>query len=74
MIKKVFYLCDGKVPRCMEKYGGKGSPGCFRNGGNCKHTSNPEHAVNFEHHRSEETIWEKDKEEESNAESEAAGP
>lgn len=58
MIEKIFYLCDGKVPRCMEKNGGKGSPGCYRNGGDCKHTSDPEHAINFITHGSSNMLWE----------------
>ena len=37
-----FYLCDGDVPECKKT-------GCYKNGGECRHTSDPIHAINFEH-------------------------
>lgn len=40
MLEKLFYLCDGEVPECRKK-------GCYKNGGECKHTSNIKHAINF---------------------------
>ena len=36
---KVFYLCDGEA--CQKPRG------CYKKGGDCRHTSNPEHAINF---------------------------
>ena len=59
MIEKIFYLCDGQVPKCTEMHEGKGSARCFRNGGPCMHTSDPEHAINFESHFNDGTLWEK---------------
>lgn len=38
---KVFYLCDGEKEDCKKMT-------CYKNGGECKHTSNIEHALNFE--------------------------
>lgn len=37
-----FYLCDGDVPECKKR-------GCYKNGGECHHTSHQIHAVNREH-------------------------
>lgn len=42
MEKKTFYLCDGEVEECRRK------SGCYKNGGACIHTSDIEHAKNFE--------------------------
>lgn len=42
MEKKIFYLCDGEVEKCRRK------SGCYKNGGGCMHTSDVEHAKNFE--------------------------
>ena len=39
-IEKIFYRCDGEVESCTKE-------SCFKNGGGCRHTLNPEHAVNF---------------------------
>lgn len=41
MEKKIFYLCDGKVEKCSKRT-------CYKNGGDCKHTSDIEHAKNFQ--------------------------
>lgn len=41
MMRKVFYLCNGQKDDCQ-----KGN--CYRNGGNCRHTSDINHALNFE--------------------------
>ena len=38
---RVLYLCDGMIPECKKS-------GCYKKGGPCKHTSNINHAVNFE--------------------------
>lgn len=38
---KIFYLCDGKVPECPKTR-------CYQHGNECRHTSNIEHAINFE--------------------------
>ena len=39
--RKIFYLCDGKVPECPKTH-------CYQHGNECRHTTNIEHAVNFE--------------------------
>lgn len=41
-IPKTLYLCDGKVESCKKK------DGCYQRGGECRHTSNIEHAANFQ--------------------------
>lgn len=41
-IPKTLYLCDGKIESCKEK------DGCYQRGGECRHTSNIEHAANFQ--------------------------
>ena len=42
--KKIFFLCDGKVPECKKKR-------CYKNETEtrevCKHTSDITHALNF---------------------------
>ena len=35
---KHLYLCDGTIPKC------KCSSGCYKNGGECRHTSNVKYA------------------------------
>ena len=40
-IGKILYLCDGELEKCRMK------SGCYKNGGDCMHTSNIEHAKNF---------------------------
>lgn len=37
----VFYLCDGERENCKKRT-------CYKNGGNCRHTTNINHAMNFE--------------------------
>lgn len=37
----IFYLCDGNVKKCCN------SEGCYKNGGECVHTTDVFHAVNF---------------------------
>lgn len=37
---KVFYLCDGEKEDCKKR-------SCYKDGGECKHTSNINHALNF---------------------------
>ncbi len=39
-IPKTQYLCDGKVENCKKD-------NCYQRGGECRHTSNIEHAINF---------------------------
>ena len=56
---KIMFLCDGLLPKCVNKQGGKGPVNCYRNGGDCWHTSDPEHAINFERHLSSTVLWEK---------------
>ena len=43
--KCVLYLCDGDVEAC-------GKTDCYKRGGDCRHTSNINHAINFIHHKS----------------------
>ena len=50
---KVFYLCDGMVPGCEMK------EICYKRGGRCRHTSDVEHAVNFQKSVRGNTIWER---------------
>lgn len=38
----IAYCCDGEVENC------KDSKGCFKNGGQCCHTCQIDHAINFE--------------------------
>lgn len=40
-MEKVFYLCNGKKADCKKRT-------CYINGGNCRHTSDVECALNFE--------------------------
>lgn len=40
MDKPILFLCDGKNPNCTPER-------CYRHGGECKHTLNIEHAINF---------------------------
>ncbi len=42
-MQKIFYLCDGKVPKCKKDL-------CYKKGikNGCRHTSDIKHAVNFE--------------------------
>ena len=67
MIEKIFYLCDGQVPKCTEMHEGKGSARCYQNGGPCQHTSDPEHAINFES-RGGTSIWENTRDQEESEE------
>ena len=48
---RVMYLCDGQIDSCTH---------CFHKGmGECRHTSNIEHAVNFKRrHRGTDVWWE----------------
>ena len=48
----IFYLCDGEVPDCK-----KG--GCYKNGHDCCHTSNIEHAINFKKSKTGNHYFEK---------------
>lgn len=41
MMRKVFYLCNGQKDDCEKRT-------CYKNGGNCRHTSDINHALNFE--------------------------
>lgn len=38
---KVFYLCDGEKEDCKKMT-------CYKSGGDCRHTSDINHASNFE--------------------------
>lgn len=38
--EKVFFLCDGKVDGCIRR-------NCFAYGGECRHTTDVKHAINF---------------------------
>ena len=40
-IDKIFFLCDGEREKCKKR-------GCYKNGGNCRHTTDISHAMNFE--------------------------
>lgn len=40
MEQRVFYLCDGEKKDCKRT-------NCYKNGGECKHTEDVEHAKNF---------------------------
>lgn len=54
--RKVFYLCDGNVPECEKTC-------CYKTNvgdGWCKHTSNIEHALNFEISQSGRCYFEKE--------------
>ena len=39
--KEFFYLCDGEREKCKKR-------NCYKNGGNCRHTTDISHAMNFE--------------------------
>lgn len=56
MEQRVFYLCDGKKEDCKRT-------NCYKNGGECKHTEDVEHAKNFskEEYREESSFWEEEK-------------
>lgn len=43
MENKIFYLCDGNVPKCTKTH-------CYKqtNDDTCRHTSDIAHAINFE--------------------------
>lgn len=46
---KVMYLCDGQIDSCTH---------CFHKGmGECRHTSNIEHAANFKRRHPMTEIW-----------------
>lgn len=55
--RRVFYLCNGKVPCC-------GKRSCYKNGNTtedaCRHTSNVEYAVNFRKGLAGENYFEKE--------------
>lgn len=38
-MSKTFVLCDGKVEECDKR-------GCYKNGGECRHTTDTKHAIN----------------------------
>lgn len=38
---QVFYLCDGDIENCNKKH-------CYKCGGGCKHTTDINHAINFQ--------------------------
>lgn len=38
-MNKTFVLCDGKVESCRKT-------GCYKNGGECRHTTDIKHAIN----------------------------
>ncbi len=53
----ILYLCDGKVPTCRKTE-------CYKQGRNCRHTSDVNHALNPEPHHFEPdeqgNMWEKE--------------
>ena len=51
--RKVFYLCDGNVPECKKTF-------CYQNGGECRHTSDIKHALNFDIPRKGSCYFEKE--------------
>lgn len=55
MMKKTFYLCDGKKEDCKKS-------DCHINGGRCNHTSDIRHARNFQKRSKAEnaSYWEKE--------------
>jgi hypothetical protein len=40
-VKRIFYLCDGERENCKKR-------NCYKNGGDCRHTTDISHAMNFE--------------------------
>lgn len=38
-MSKIFVLCDGEVESCKKT-------GCYKNGGDCRHTTDTKHAIN----------------------------
>lgn len=40
-MEKIFYLCDGERENCKKR-------NCYKNGGDCRHTTDISHAMNFE--------------------------
>lgn len=40
-MRKVFFLCNGQKRDCKKRC-------CYKNGGDCRHTSDINHALNFE--------------------------
>ena len=40
-VTKIFYLCDGKREKCKKTR-------CYKNGGECRHTTDINHALKFE--------------------------
>lgn len=54
-IPTVFYLCDGKIEDCKKRT-------CYKKGGDCKHTTNIKHAINFGRKTKSkmESLWELD--------------
>ena len=40
-MNKTFYLCDGKSENCKKRC-------CYKKWGDCRHTSDINHALNFE--------------------------
>ena len=53
MERRVFYLCNGEKEDCKKRT-------CYKNGGECKHTSNVEYALNFERPRKNCAFFEKE--------------
>ncbi len=51
-IEKIFYCCDGEIESCKKTH-------CYKIGGECRHTANPEHAVNFQKSVSGRELFEK---------------
>ncbi len=39
-MSKIFYLCDGEREDCKKRR-------CYKNGGDCMHTTDIRHAINF---------------------------
>lgn len=39
-MEKIFYLCDGERENCKKR-------NCYKNGGDCRHTTDISHAMNF---------------------------
>ena len=57
MPEQIIFLCDGMVEECCSK------KGCYKNGGDCRHTSNVRYAKNFDAymHGYTRTFWEREK-------------
>lgn len=48
--EKIFYLCDGEVETCKKH-------SCYKNGGDCKFTSDIRHAKDFYNFHESSTIF-----------------